>query len=97
MPVIPLRLASVVLLDGRPPAPAQAPPAAPAGRGVQAPQPPAFVSPDVSADRRITFRLHAPDATSVTLRGGDIPAAARATTPFTKGANGVWATTPGPR
>lgn len=96
MQIVPLMLASVVLLGGQTPAPAQAPPAAPAGRGAQAPPPPAFVSPDVSADKRITFRLHAPDATSVTLRGGDIPAAARANTQFTKGANGVWEMTTGP-
>ena len=93
MQIIPLMLASVVLLGGQTPAPAQAPPAAPAGRGAQAPQPPAFVSPEVSADKRITFRLHAPDATSVTLRAGDIPQAARANLQFAKAENGVWEAT----
>lgn len=96
MQIIPVLLASVVLLGGQTPPPAQAPPAAPAGRGAQAPQAPVFVSPEVSADRRITFRLHAPDATGVTLRGGDIPAAARANTQFTKRDNGVWEMTTGP-
>jgi enterochelin esterase family protein len=51
---------------------------------------PQFKSPEVLADRRIAFRLFAPDATSVSLRGGDIPAAARANLQFTKAENGVW-------
>ena len=53
------------------PAPGQ-PPAAPGGRGGQAAQAPVFTSPEILPDRRIVFRLHAPDATSVTLRGGDV-------------------------
>ena len=82
-------------LDG-PQAPAPAPgPAAPGGRGGQAAQAPAFTSPEIRPDRRIVLRLHAPDATSVALRGGDIPAAARANTEFTKGSNGVWEMTTG--
>ena len=97
MQILPLLLASGILsFGGQTPAPAQAPPAAPAGRGAQAPQAPVFNSPEVSADKRITFRLHAPDATTVTLRGGDIPAPARANTQFTKGENGVWEMTTGP-
>jgi enterochelin esterase-like enzyme len=94
MQTVPLLLLSGILSFGGQ-APAQPPPAAPAGRGAQAPQAPVFVSPEVSADRRITFRLYAPDATSVALRGGDIPAAARANAQFTKGANGVWEMTTG--
>src|SRR6266545_297368 len=73
-------------LDDQAPAPA-AP--APGGRG-QGPQAPAFTSPEVSADRHVTFRLYAPDATSVSLRGGDIPAPARTNTQFAKRDNGVW-------
>jgi enterochelin esterase family protein len=94
MSIIPVLLATVLSFGGQAPTPAQ-PPAAPGGRGAQAPQPPAFTSPEVSADKRITFRLHAPDATSVTLRGGDIPAPARANLQFTKGDNGVWEMTTG--
>ena len=92
---LPLLLAAVIftltpLVAQTPaPTPAQAP-AAPGGRGAQGPQAPAFTSPEILADRRIAFRLFAPDATSVTLRGGDIPAAARANAQFTKGENGVW-------
>jgi enterochelin esterase family protein len=41
------------------------------------------------------FRLYAPDATTVTLRGGDIPAPARANTQFTKSDNGIWEMTTG--
>jgi hypothetical protein len=38
---------------------------APGGRGRgQGPQVPVFTSPDVSAERRVTFRLYAPDATT---------------------------------
>ena len=74
----------------------QAPtPAAPAGRGGQAAQAPTFISPEILPDRRIALRVYAPDATTVALRGGDIPAAARANTQFTKGPNGVWELTTG--
>src|SRR6185436_12293990 len=84
---LPLLLAAIVLAHT--PAAAQAPPA-PGGRGVQGPQAPAFTSPEILPDRRIAFRLFAPDATTVALRGGDIPAPARANAQFTKGENGVW-------
>jgi enterochelin esterase-like enzyme len=99
MRLLPLLLAAVIQ-SGAPgaqapaPAPAQ-PPAAPAGRAGQGPQAPAFISPEILPDRRIAFRLFAPDATTVGLRGGDIPAAARANTQFTKGDNGVWELTTG--
>src|SRR5689334_2447761 len=75
------------------PAPAPTAPA-PGGRGGQAAAP-AFISPEVLPDKRIVFRLYAPDATSVSLRAGDIPAPARANLEFTKGANGVWEMTTG--
>jgi enterochelin esterase family protein len=80
--------------DQQAPAPAPAAPA-PGGRGGQAAQAPVFTSPEVLPDRRIAFRLYAPDATSVALRGGDIPAPARANADFTKGSNGVWEMTTG--
>jgi hypothetical protein len=76
------------------PAPGQ-PPAAPAGRGAQGPQAPTVISPEILPDRRIAFRLFAPEATSVTLRGGDIPSAARADLKFVKAENGVWEATTG--
>ena len=61
----------------------------------QGPRPPQFVSPEVTADRKITFRLHAPSAEAVTLMGGDIPNNGKGT-PLTKGAEGVWEATVGP-
>ena len=50
-------------------------------------------SPEVSADRRVTFRLNAPNANavSVSFDEGDVK-----THPMTKGAAGVWTVTIGP-
>ncbi len=87
-------VATVFMQQGQPAAPAPAAP--PAGRGVQGPQAPMFTSPEVLPDKRIAFRLYAPEATSVALRGSDIPAPARANAEFVKGANGVWEMTTGP-
>jgi enterochelin esterase-like enzyme len=97
MQIIPLLLVAGLLSFGsQTPAPAQAPaPPAPGGRGGQGAQAPAFTSPEILPDRRIAFRLFAPDAATVTLRGGDIPAPARANLQFTKGDNGVWEMTTG--
>jgi enterochelin esterase-like enzyme len=91
MRLLPLVVAAVMQ---QAPAPAPTTPA-PGGRGGQGAQAPSFTSPEVLSDKRIAFRLYAPDATSVSLRAGDIPAAARANTEFTKGANGVWELTTG--
>ena len=76
---------------------AQDPPRAPqpapqAGRGPQAPQ---FVSPDVAADGRITFRIFAPQAQAIRLSAGDIPGVGP-TTQLTKADTGVWEVTVGP-
>lgn len=68
------------------------PPAAPAN---QRPQPPAVVSPEVQADRRVTFRIFAPQAETVRLSAGDIPGVNQGA-PMTKGENGVWEVTLGP-
>lgn len=51
-------------------APAQPAPEAPRFRGPDGPQ---VVSPEVSADRRVTFRILAPKAQAVRLSGSDIP------------------------
>lgn len=82
---------------------AQAAPAAPATAAAQpAPRPaaaptppPRFVSPEVQADRRIVFRLYAPDAPSVRVSGGDIPGNNQPAA-MTKNAEGVWEATLGP-
>ncbi len=74
---------------GAPAGGAQAPAAgraAGAGRGVQ------VVSPEVKADRTITFRFRAPDARAVTLIG-ELDGK---TYPMTKDTTGVWSVTVGP-
>jgi enterochelin esterase family protein len=72
------------------------PPAAPQGRGGgRGAAAPAFVSPEVTADRRITFRIYAPNAQAIRLAAGDIPGVGQ-TTQLTKGEDDVWAVTIGP-
>lgn len=56
--------------------------------------PPQVVSPEVSADRNITFRILAPKAESVKISGGDIPGLGQGA--MTKGTNDVWEVTVGP-
>jgi enterochelin esterase-like enzyme len=70
---------------------------APARGGAPAP---VVVSPEVGADRRVTFRVLAPEAQTVELRSpGDIPGiGGRGVAPpqLTKNAEGVWERTVGP-
>lgn len=69
------------------------PAAAPArGRGPQGPQ---VISPEIAADRHITFRVLAPHAEKVRLSGGDIPGNGPGAE-MTKGTNNVWEVTLGP-
>ena len=51
--------------------------------------PPVVQSPEVSADRRLTFRIYAPRAASVRLNASDIPGLGPGAA-LTKGDNGVW-------
>jgi enterochelin esterase family protein len=74
------------------PAPAQGGERGGRGRGQAAP---AVVSPEVLADRRITFRILAPQAQQVRMTASDIPNMGQAAT-LTKGEGGVWSTTIGP-
>src|SRR2546427_3012430 len=67
-------------------------PAPQRGRGPQGPQ---VVSPEVSADRHVTFRILAPKAEAVRLSGGDIPGNGQGAE-MTKGTNGAWEVTLGP-
>src|SRR5437870_411344 len=67
-------------------------PAPQRGRGPQGPQ---VVSPEVSADRRVTFRILAPKAEAVRLSGSDIPGNGQGAE-MKKGTNGVWEVTLGP-
>jgi len=81
----------------------------------QAPQtnrPPTVVSPEVRADRTVVFRIFAPNADTVAINAGDIPAdslaapttqaageqaqAGRGRLVFTRGDNGVWEATTNP-
>jgi enterochelin esterase family protein len=71
---------------------AQAPPERPR---FPAPQGPRVVSPEVAADRRVSFRIFAPKGEVVRLVGTDIPDNAQGA-PLTKGAEGVWEGTLGP-
>jgi enterochelin esterase family protein len=77
----------------RPLPPTTVPSTAPQGRGGQ--QGPMVISPEVQADRHVTFRVLAPQAQEVSLRGTDIPANQRGT-PMVKGDEGVWSVTLGP-
>src|SRR5262249_38288580 len=80
-------------------APAGQAAAAAQGRGNQ-PQVPMPTSPEVHADRRVTFRVYAPDAQKVELRSpGDIPGVGgRGVEPpqLTRNGEGVWQGTFGP-
>lgn len=53
---------------------------------------PAISSTEISADRHVTFRLSAPEASSVVLSGEFI----KGTQALVKDANGIWSTTVGP-
>ena len=56
----------------------------------QGPSPgPQVVSPEVTGDKRIIFRILAPQAQTVRLNATDIPGNGPAA-PLTKGANGIW-------
>ena len=72
----------------------------PPAQGRGGAQVPAVVSPEVGPDRRVAFRIFAPDAQKVELRSpGDIPGVSGrgvALPQLTKNAEGVWETTLGP-
>src|SRR4051812_26009945 len=74
------------------PAAPAAPAAAPQGRGNQ---PPPVNSQEVLPDRKITFRVYAPNAQAVRLSAGDVPNAAQVAQ-MTKNETGIWETTVGP-
>jgi enterochelin esterase family protein len=56
---------------------------------------PRVVSPEVSADRHVTFRVLAPKAEAVRLSGTDIPGVGQGAN-MTKDPNGLWEVTLGP-
>jgi len=59
------------------------------------PQGPQVVSPEVAADRQVTFRILAPKAQAVKVTGGDMPEIGQGKD-MTKGAEGVWEVKVGP-
>ena len=67
---------------------------APAGRGAGQGGPPPVVSVEVSADKRITFRIAAPQAQAVRVVASDIPNIGQGA--MTKDTSGVWEVTVGP-
>ena len=67
--------------------------AAAQGRGDSAV--PQFASPEVGVDRKITFRIYAPQADAVRLTASDIPRSAQ-NSQFARAVNGVWQLTLGP-
>jgi enterochelin esterase family protein len=89
--VLTLAVTAAGSAHGQAPAPAAAPPQ---GRGNASPAN-TVVSPEVAADRRVTFRIYAPNAQAIRLAAGDIPGVGQ-TTQLTKGENGIWSVTVGP-
>ena len=59
------------------------------------PRPPEFVSPEVSTDKKITFRIHAPKAEAVRLTAGDMPGVGPGVA-MKKTDKGFWEATVGP-
>ncbi|MBE0537475.1 MAG: esterase [Phycisphaerae bacterium] len=66
-----------------------------AGASAQPRSGPQPVSPEVSADRLVTFRILAPNAQAVRVAGGDMPAIGQGAE-MKKGERGVWEVTLGP-
>jgi enterochelin esterase-like enzyme len=71
------------------PRPAAAAQPAPAGP----PRPPQYTSPEVAADGKVTFRIHAPNAQAVRVSGSDIQGLTREAAQMTKGDDGIWQVT----
>src|SRR5438128_9490585 len=86
-------LSTFALESRQTPAPGQPQAGRGAARGGQ--RGAAVISPEVSSDRHITFRLAAPQAQAVRLAAGDIPGLGQSGV-LTKGEDGVWSTTIGP-
>jgi enterochelin esterase family protein len=74
-------------------APATAPPPPPRAMGQQGP---VVVSPEVTSDRHIVFRIMAPQANSVALSASDLAGVENASATFSKNDKGIWEATIGP-
>ena len=75
---------------------AQAPIQGPASQLAPAPTVQLVQSPEILPDGRVTFRLAAPDALKVEVRGNFPSGFEPSIVPMTKDANGVWSVTVGP-
>ena len=93
-----LALTALAVAQDKPeqPAAGQQPAPARAERPRGGPRGPAVVSPEVKADRTVTFRILAPNADAVRLSAGDLPGDPRQQRALAKGENGVWELTVGP-
>ena len=83
--------------EQRPASPEARAPSGPAtqpGRTGRGPRGPVVISPDIGSDRRVTFRILAPQAQNVKLSAGDILGGGQRE--LTKGENGVWEISLGP-
>lgn len=70
--------------------------APPGGRGGRGGSPaPQFASAELGADRKVTFRIYAPQARAIRLAAGDIPGVGQ-NAQLTRADNGVWDLTHGP-
>ncbi len=95
-----LTAAALIALSAVPAVSAQdarsgAPPAAQGRGGGRGAQAPVVSSPEVLPDRRIAFRIYAPQAQAIRLAAGDIPGVGQ-TTQLVKAETGVWEVTLGP-
>ncbi|MGD0362684.1 MAG: alpha/beta hydrolase-fold protein [Bryobacteraceae bacterium] len=89
LPALTLAVCVLQAQDTRPPAAPPAPsPAVQLAMRV--------VSPEVAPDRQIVFRILAPQAKAVALRGGDIQGLPHDGPVFTKNEDGIWSATVGP-
>jgi len=69
--------------------------AQPPSQETRRPRIPSVHSPELTADRKITFRIYAPHAESVRVTGSDMPGLTE-NGKMAKGENGVWEVTVGP-
>jgi enterochelin esterase-like enzyme len=68
---------------------------APGPRGRSGPAAPQFASPEVNTERKVTFRIYAPQARAIRLSAGDIPGVGQ-DAQLTRADSGVWELIYGP-
>src|SRR5262245_37963567 len=66
------------------------------GQGLFGPRPPELNSAEISEEKKITFRVHAPKAEAVRLLSGDLPINLFTGVEMKKADNGVWEVAVGP-